>query len=448
MRSRFGDPSPAPGIAESPDAWGFPFHIPCWNILTGIQSQSSLNTQDLFNFLRSFPDHLGVLYFGHNYGGLLQHRELPGRVAAGDNEFILYHGEEPEHARHDPFNIPDLSRFFTQEHTGCTRDDPMPTRSYNTDPSRDPFSKLPNEILEGILEFLPSAHVVLLKQASPAYANLALTESFWRSRFLQHQEFGFVFESFQHESFMRGNWKSLYSLVSTLHSHPAMVNRKRVWNLACSLREALEHTTGGECAGVPVQSFFEPSAPVDHRQWVTATRALRAPDARFRCGRRSLWERSLALPLGPAALFVSSVEEFGRFYVSGLRLESDDNVCYSLGYNNPARETRFCIDKGLVAGFCLAQDERGVRGIAVLLGTGEWSRWIGDSHNLPKRKLVLNSTQRTTVRFLKAGFDVSALTTSSFSYLSNFSARPLSLSLYQSRMELRAYQASITTEMR
>ncbi|KAI9898069.1 hypothetical protein N3K66_006429 [Trichothecium roseum] len=160
-----------------------------------------------------------------------------------------------------------------------------------------------------------------------------------------------------------------------------------------------------ECAGDVVQFFFELGVLWDDRRWATASRSFNMPSSHFTNGRRSLWERAITLPTGPAIPFVSGCEMFGRFYISAIELETDDGTHLCLGYRHAASKTPLCPGKVVITGFCLAEDERGLRGISVLSVGGITSEWVGERHGLSKRMLVLSSAAESKVGHLKGGFD-------------------------------------------
>ena len=71
MPSSFGAPSLAvPSDDAGPSVWGFPFHAACWDILVEACSPEELDIQVLFDLCRSFPLQLGILNWGHDYGGV------------------------------------------------------------------------------------------------------------------------------------------------------------------------------------------------------------------------------------------------------------------------------------------------------------------------------------------------------------------------------------------
>ncbi|KAI9899426.1 hypothetical protein N3K66_005887 [Trichothecium roseum] len=402
----------AEGGRQGGGIWGFPFHVACWDVLAKVWPEEPLDVAAAHDLLRSFPIENGTLNFGHDYC-LVRY----GNVL--DSVSVLYRGRRFRIdvggiLRRDAPRKADVHWFLEgeekqeEEDTCSARDDVQarPLGTCKAGNGHDPFFKLPDEILHQIVEYLPSKDVVLLKRSSRPFATLRLAAAFWRSRFLPGNELDFFFTGRRKDTFLKGRWESLYRWAKSLDITPDGVDRSRIWKLASSMRDVLDSMHGVGCDGDPVRSFFERAAPLDDKCWITATRALKDPTADFDHGRRSLRDRVITVPSGPVSLLLSWVEVFGRAYISGFRVVAVGGMQVSLGYRHSARETLLCPESGEVFGFCLAQDERGIRGIAALSQAGEVSsRWIGDYRDIPKRRLVLDSIEPRAIKYIKGGFD-------------------------------------------
>ncbi|RBQ67632.1 hypothetical protein VDGD_03085 [Verticillium dahliae] len=71
-----------------------------------------------------------------------------------------------------------------------------------------------------------------------------------------------------------------------------------------------------------------------------------------------------------------------------------------------------------IKGFCLAQDQRGIRGLAVILNNGQLTQWIGNHDDIPKRRLVFESGASScaaVIDIIQGGFDAFKLVTLSVS---------------------------------
>ncbi|KAM5356642.1 hypothetical protein ACJ41O_003288 [Fusarium nematophilum] len=139
-----------------------------------------------------------------------------------------------------------------------------------------------------------------------------------------------------------------------------MLHRRRIWHLCLLLHRVLEATRDTSCDGNPIRTFFEPNGPLDDGRWVSASRALKLPSQDLSEGSRALYNRTLVLPPKPAAIFASTINLFGRCYISGIRILDTGGKSFSIGYRHPDKEAILSGDGQLrIEGFCLALDQRG-----------------------------------------------------------------------------------------
>ena len=316
----------------------------------------------------------------------------------------------------DPFDTPELRRIFQSptNYPHLAFDSTKQRVQTANTAEADPFDQFPTEILSCILTYLPSGDVVRMKQASRVFANIVLPDSFWKSRFVPGRELDYIVEARQYFSSHahKGRWGSIFSILKILkRCHPAVANRTRVWDLCLSLHGLLELMRDTNCDGTPAQSLLELNAlPLDDRHWVTASRYLKSPNQHFNRGSRVLYERMMMFPSRATAIFVSTIELFGRRYISGLRILNISDEAFSLGYRHSNSEKLLVSRENgpvRITGFCLAHDQRGVRGLSVIDDTGTQSDWIGDYQDIPKRKLLPTPGGFDVIDRLKGGFDVS-----------------------------------------
>lgn len=428
---------PRPELDRSPEAYGYPFHSACWHLLSARGSLTPSDIHLFFDLCRSCPIQQGLMNWGHDHGALL---DIWAHDYGGmqDAEVPPTPEQEPQlvtfplsiHRGPDPLSIPDLARVFASPNAlpATLPASPSPTLPSVSDSSQQAvmpftarmeggdgsvFSQVPVEILSMIFDYLPSIDVARLRLASRTFANVALLESFWASRFLPGREFDYVIEARQPSLVRRGSWKQAFESVKALATTEATVERRRIWRLGLSLHGILQMLRDVECEGTPIPSFFEwrNGAPeASDAAWVTASRALRAPSELFAVGSRCLYEREIGLPPPGqvTAVFVSTIQLFNRRYISGIRIEDSRDRSFLLGY----RHSRFEIlipqtnAQHHFTGFCLAQDQHGVRGLAVIFQTELMSPWIGDHDDIPKRRLLTDNTGLTPVKALRGGFDV------------------------------------------
>ncbi|KAF4948725.1 hypothetical protein FSARC_13661 [Fusarium sarcochroum] len=343
---------------------GFPFHSACWRILRASGRVSNKDIH-LFNLCRSFPKQCGMLNWGHDYGGKAK-RDVP-----------LIPGEEPclilrpigSGSDVDPDSDTEFIMMFEGESSELPNEETgsittLPRNHQVTD--SDVFTTLPTEILLTLADHCTLHDLFRLKQSSRAFTNLHLPNSFWRNRFRPGGEF-----------------------------------------------ETLEAMRQTSCDGNPVQSIFEPKAPPDDRTWVTSSRALKPPGGILNRGCRVIYERAMTLPMASSAIYASTIEAFGRCYISGIRIQDKDGTSFSLGFRHPDEKRLLTSqDEQLqISGFDLAHDQGGVRGIAVVYNHGAKSDWMGDYDGLPKRMLRCDSLGAGVVDCLKGGFDAIKLVT-------------------------------------
>lgn len=407
-------------IIQKTHAWGFPFHDSCWEVLALTRPDGEVDARGLFKILWSFPIRKGIINFGHDYGGDACYETHPGTVPVGQ-ELRLVQGRTPGHQTCDPLELSELRRFFEEE---CSNRD----SSYGTGAHAggevtwvgvDPFSKLPTEVLQYVLEYLPTADVLHLKQSSAVCTNVPLFQTFWMSRFLPGRECEAVFEARRHaaSASLRGRWQSLYHLVNSIRKSDPFTNRGRIWGLACSLRTIMDQVASTSLRGSSADLL-------DRRDfhWADATTALKESKSFFPSASGSFNPRVLAVPAGALRLFISLVEIYGSRYISAIRLAVADGSSSVIGYQHAASEALVSVVEAGIAGFHLAQDDRGFRGLAVLSSSGDLSKWAGDHSGVSVRKVFFDPTTNTcedTVQYLLCSFDVSFSSNQTSSTLAN-----------------------------
>ncbi|MBE3042560.1 F-box protein, partial [Candidatus Bathyarchaeota archaeon] len=333
MRSSFEEPGPQ--LQES-HAWGFPFHESCWRILALARQDEEVDVQALFDIFRSFPVQDGIINFGHDYGGDACYEWHPGTVPVG-KELGLFRGRPVGSRMSDPLELSELRCFFEEGYGSREREPGCDTVAHTYHTRVDPFSKMPMEILQRILEYLPTTDVLHLKQSSAAFANLPLPQSFWKSRFLPGREFEAVFEavfearSRQHAASLRGRWQALYHLIRSIRRSDPFANRERVWKLAGSLWGIIDQATSTSLCG-------NGNGHLDALRWVDAHTALKQSKDVFSSGSRAFYHRTFTFPASVLQVFVSLVQIHRRRYVSGIRVEAADGSSSVLGYQHAANE--------------------------------------------------------------------------------------------------------------
>lgn len=360
-----------------------------------------------------------MLQFGHDYGG----------ICKPDSMFATYPGEKPQRilsreerprskpvtdgTHENPLKGPGLREIFEEGNTDhCFTNFLMVGGSTEN----DPFSALPFEILKLIVAELTLEDILRLNQASKVYANFVLSDAFWHSRFRRGGEFEHVSEYMEYESQCKGRWRSICLRVNELQSHPAMLNRKRIVKLAWELLDLVDRQGKLSCSMLDsppsLLGYLESGTPTDPQKWVTASRSLLPRHEYFDHGTRCLYKLTVDVPSDIASVFISTIDVFGLLYISGIRFEQKSGASTEVEYIHLKGESLVTwadSRPACVIGFQLAQDPRGIRGIAIESATGGLSNWVGEYDGIPRRRLVLHRSKRdgsNGVALLQGGFDV------------------------------------------
>ena len=380
--------------------------------------------QTLFDICRSFPVQDGFLNFGHDYGGLAIWDKFH-ILARPWSEYLVdplgnaSQRAEAAYPTADPLDIGKLRTLIRGDSLDTPAPEDFAPHTHRPVTGLDVFDKVPVEVLQDIFERLHGADVRHLRQASKACANVPLSEPFWKSRFLPGRDFEALFEALSDVIFeerpckasMRGKWRSLYYKIRSVRDSRELENRVRVWRLASSLWGLMDRVNSTELEGEDIRP--DPRAKdgwFDALRWVDSWATLRPMDRPFDSGSRALHYRTLPFQGKAVYVSVSTIIISGRRYISGLRLYPVRKTSF-LGYRHPDTEVLLCPKKVRIAGFHLASDERGVRGLAVLSTDGVLSKWAGDHEGIRVRVLVLPPVDAAcgSIRHLKGGFDVSFL---------------------------------------
>jgi hypothetical protein len=377
-------------------------------------SPGIVDIQALFDLCRTFPVQRGVMDWGHEYAAFVGMLHMPVDLVPG--EIPRLRDRFPVRPSCDPVDLPEIRRVFDDHGQGDSDLDlglAMPPQWYTANPGyQDSFSGLPVEILQLILTYIPTPDVGNLRLASRIYARIPLHDEFWKSRFSRGHEFDFVFEAARCSSLAVGRWKSIYSSVKALRDTRSVEKRRRVWLLASWLHDLLPGAGGPKCDGIPVGTAHDFDSPLRHARWVYPGRytwSLTRPDADFTHGCRLLYERMMAVPDEATAVFASTIQIHGRRHISGIRVQLKSGKSLSLGYRHFKDEVLlFRCEHGprSIAGFCVARDQGGIRGLCVITDTGALSDWAGEYRNIPRRRIVPGSAGRNLIKGLKGGFDV------------------------------------------
>ncbi|WAO87550.1 F-box domain-containing protein [Fusarium falciforme] len=414
MRSKFGEKYPPdPPLIPRP-LWGFPVHDPCWDLLcsTDARFQEPRTVQALFDLCMSHPTQNGVLNWGHNYGGLVGYDVDVEKLLPGEE--VRLRGPDRVERSHQ-YNPMDLPMCITGSCDWLyiqAKGDSF--RRYNADKDPkfrnpikgDPFGRLAPELLLDILFRLDSRSVANIRLASRVMVNLGLPEMFWFSRFWPGRECEHIFAK---PAFGDAGplWINIYDRVQLLWNYPSVKNRRRIWNLACQLRDwVILRLESPVCHGSLCKSFFHPDGANDDKEWHMAESRVSPGTSIFSVGCRSLNYATATISGQISEVWASLITLNGKRYVSGLRISQPDAKSVQLGYRHPKHEVAFTWDSPLepsdpFVGFHVAMDNQGIRGLRMISAQGVSSRWNGDHEGVPKKSITCNGQ----VQAVKGGFD-------------------------------------------
>lgn len=417
MKSHFSDKyPPRPPLTPQP-LWGFPLHCSCLQLLWSLNPH--LDRQDyvraLFHLCRSQPVFLGVMKWGHDYGGILPFHP---------NESALLPGEEPQQHEFsssatstficDPSDESILDILTQNQRLEMPKSSEKQNGSLNIDPhSTDSFRQLPSELLLQIFCELQSNDVVALRVASRVCAHIPLYETFWLSRFWPGREYCHLQPLISHAQ-SQSTWRALYIRAKCCQNTPAMINRKRVWTLACHINnmvQALLSCSAGNLVTVNPSDTQFPEQVEDELSWNHIGGFIYHLKMPFAEGSRILREGTVTFndPLREISVYL--VQIYDKTYVSGLRLILADGQVTFLGYYDLGLKSHTICwaveDPNIgdyLAGFHVAVDPRGIRGLRAVSRLSKLSPWVGDHMMLPKKSIIFPN--HNSVYSIRGGFDV------------------------------------------
>ncbi|EFR00462.1 hypothetical protein MGYG_03464 [Nannizzia gypsea CBS 118893] len=358
-------------------------------LLEELHYPNRVDISTLNRLCRSFPIKLGILHWGHDFGGLLEYSATLEPLFPGEEPLLsgrIAPGMQLPHERlhlAGPLSIPPLKQALNRCN-GTRNNTKLPgsqtsCKDHECTSSRpDIFSSLPIEILHEIVLLLPSYDVLSLKLSSAVFATLVLPNAFWASRFEQGFEFDHVFEARQYRE-KQFDWKSLYLQVKWLQTDPYLGNRQRICNILLRLKTVLCAFSGVLLDGRPSRSFFEADAPADSVAYNYAGGVLQMHSRSFLQGCRALWTRTAQISSNITRIYISFVTFNDTKHISGLQFCQESGEDVRLGYIFPQ--------------IFFSSSES---------GPGEGGLWHGHPEGILKTRLLIRFSSNFV---LKAGFD-------------------------------------------
>ncbi|CAH0050926.1 unnamed protein product [Clonostachys solani] len=209
---------------EGRDPWCAPFHVKCHEVLRrflGVESLDKEVLNQIFKSLGSRDEWATCL--GIDYGDIAGHRTrdwFPLR----NHEYLVS----------DPIDIEWLARFY-KKFPLRKEGDGEPGGDYNT--QGDPFSTLPPDILSLLVLSIPTMDGVFkARMASPAIANVPLSQSFWKSRIVPDMPWLWDMPTPSDEQRSSVDWSRVYKELfwgSQRNKTLGLCNRRRIWTQMC-----------------------------------------------------------------------------------------------------------------------------------------------------------------------------------------------------------------------
>lgn len=399
---------------ESPGVWGFVFHDACWKLLDALYGKDNVPLGRLHAVLRSLSSPVGMfgVSWGHTYGGLYR--------AGHEGEKLwncMFHLSERDESEQgnaapcNPFRIPRIAR----PHRKCRAKDPFLqfTWGQRGGCGRDPFARLPPEIIRMVVDLLRVRDVGAARGASRFFVPVFLDQNFWRTRFEARGERAWLFEA--RRSIGCGkelDWRYLYRRKRRRYLSLQELNRARIWPILEEARDVLSLEWSGPASSPPGVGVTGDDGDVPDRHWLTVSGDISdIPPADDICGGRNFCyrfrEQVIHLPGAITAISASVVRLEEMTYVTGMSVTPAGHGSTRAGYLNPRFEESLDVTGskgGYVKGFNLAVGRWGIQAIQCIFSSENTSRWIGRPGDVPISRL---SAPDGLVHGLKADFDVS-----------------------------------------
>ena len=391
---------------------GFIFHAVCYSILQKFFGSREVPVARLNEVCRSFPFQYLGLSWGHEYGGIVR---VDGKNQCPWEDQYLDEVEQPElsHQRADPWNVREVKGLLqgTQLGSQMRRNIKSTTSApMNGAVMLNHFTRLPVEVLECIMTYLPTNDVRSFVQTSKGLAMVVpskLGQSFWASRFQQSFELDFVFETQEHRD--RLDWRALYfEVMKVMPCSSGLQNRKRIWGLIRSPLSTLLCMDWSDCSALHLGDVND-----DQLRWREVCGNLqplynRPRAGKFAVGCKRFREQCVFIPNPLRQIVVSTTSIANSTYVTGLRFIPHTGLDVCLGYTAKGNQsflstTDQCTDAVSVQGIVLAVGSRGIQALQFITCAGQFSRWLGCPDNLPRTCRLATSK---SIAALEAGFDV------------------------------------------
>ena len=351
-----------------------------------------LEIRKFLDIARSFPQGDTLIDWGHQYGGDLsfdhdpRHWLLDGDIFGTDlqrygreDQLIRRHmgnddssstasGRSKLQPGRDPFDIPYIKEQIVHH------DPAVVEQTLGTSPllhmyrKKDPFSRLPSELLSSIMHYVPTSAVASCRSASRVLASLPLSQSFWASRFHEGHECEHIFEVWDYAKKKALDWRRTYFAIKLQLEDPALKARRRLWSLLKPIVFLLQ-----------VFSSVKIQGEIRHKDVPAGTRMRFVngdyhqnsfgPPGRVSSPAKTLYTRAVHVPQFWRTIAVSVIKYMGETFITGLQVGGLDGSLTSLGYMLQRPHVSYWLADPLkpcsIGMFDVAIEPRGVRALAI-----------------------------------------------------------------------------------
>jgi hypothetical protein len=259
-------------------------------------------------------------------------------------------------------------------------------RRHNT----DRFARLPLEIQEEIVAYLPTVDVLNLRYTSRTMAAIFDSQGFWKTRFRGSGERGFLSYLMQHQRRLKRrriiDWRLLYHCTNEVSSYGSELrNRKRIWEINRLLRDMSMMTmtvgTDGNTfrQGIQKERELQSTSLVDDGlDWKEVPRDL-LDENKYQPAVK--YTQRIDIPRSLVRIGIPVLQGLPETYVTGLELicEGRDEANTSIGYRIPGNQR--LVDTKALRGLDLAMGGGGIRAIRLIIAdsTSSAPKWLGNT---------------------------------------------------------------------
>ncbi|CAH0036003.1 unnamed protein product [Clonostachys rhizophaga] len=211
------------------DMWRFPFHLECIKILCRYLDipMSQLNNTSIFEVLKSLEEHSEHgTFLDIDYGDITD--VMCEWTRNSSEDYFIF----------DPVNVTSLTELY-QNPPRC--DDSITHEKKMVSVKGDPFRRFSHEIILLIMSELDVPTTFKMRQTSPAFSNIGLGVSFWKSHIVGDMPWLWDFPASTLVQVEGVDWEKLYRTLYRGSRYNAangfqfngLCNRRRIWEQMC-----------------------------------------------------------------------------------------------------------------------------------------------------------------------------------------------------------------------